>query len=80
MGASGHRRVVVGAGTRLPVAGDEVEIAVVDGPRRAPRLEGGRLIVPGPGAPGFHVGPRIAAWIKTRCSTSDSRSARPCPT
>ncbi len=55
-------RVVVGDGTRLPVAGEEVEIAVVDGPRRAPRLEGGRLIVPGPGAPG----PRVAAWLKTR--------------
>ncbi|MCH8952181.1 MAG: M48 family metallopeptidase [Proteobacteria bacterium] len=59
-------RIVVGAGTRLPVAGEEVEIRVVDGPRRAPRLEGGRLIVPGPGAPGFEVGPRIAAWLKAR--------------
>ncbi|MHA1528172.1 MAG: M48 family metallopeptidase [Alphaproteobacteria bacterium] len=55
-------RVVVGAGTRLPVAGEEVEIVVVDGPRRAPRLEPGRLIVPGPGAPG----PRIAAFLKAR--------------
>ena len=63
-------RIVVGAGTRLPVAGEEVEIAVVDGPpgesRCAPRLEGWRLIVPGPGAPGFEVGPRIAAWLKAR--------------
>ncbi len=55
-------RVVVGAGTRLPVAGEEVEIALIGGPRRAPVLGDGRLIVPGPGAPG----PRIAAWLKTR--------------
>jgi hypothetical protein len=55
-------RVVVGDGARLPVAGEEVEIAVVDGPRRTPRLEDGRLIVPGPGAPG----PRIAAFLKAR--------------
>jgi len=58
--------VVVGDGARLPVAGEEVEIAVVDGPpgepRCAPRLEHGRLIVAGPGAPG----PRIAAWLKAR--------------
>jgi predicted metal-dependent hydrolase len=59
-------RIVVGDGTRLPVAGEEIEIAAVDGPRRVPRLEGGRLIVPGPGAPGFQVGPRVAAWLKTR--------------
>ena len=59
-------RVVVGDGTRLPVAGAEVEIAVVDGPRRAPRLADGRLIVSGPGAPGFQVGPRIAAFLKAR--------------
>lgn len=59
-------RVVVGAGTRLPVAGAEVEITVVDGPRRAPRLADGRLIVSGPGAPGFQVGPRIAAFLKAR--------------
>ena len=55
-------RVVVGAGTRLPVAGEEVEVALLDGSRRAPRLEDGRLIVPGPGVPG----PRIAAFLKAR--------------
>ncbi len=55
-------RVLVGDGTRLPVAGEEVGIAVVDGPRRAPRLENGRLILSGPGAPG----PRIAAFLKSR--------------
>jgi predicted metal-dependent hydrolase len=56
----GH--VVVGDGARLPVAGEEVDVAVVEGPRRAPYLENGRLIVPGPGAPG----PRIAAFLKAR--------------
>jgi hypothetical protein len=60
----GH--VVVGDGTRLPVAGEEIGIALVDGPRRAPYLETGRLIVPGPGARGFQVGPRIAAFLKAR--------------
>jgi hypothetical protein len=55
-------QVVVGDGTRLPVGGQEVEIAAIGGPRRAPYLENGRLIVPGPGAPG----PRIAAFLKAR--------------
>ncbi len=63
-------RTVVGDGTRLPVAGEEVKIAVVDGPpgepRCAPRLEHGRLIVPGPGAHDVQVGPRIAAFLKAR--------------
>jgi hypothetical protein len=63
-------RVVVGDGTRLPVAGEEVEIAVVDGPpgepRCAPRLEHGRLILSGSGGRGFQTGPRVAAWLKTR--------------
>ena len=63
-------RVVVGDGTRLPVAGEEVEIAVVDGPpgepRCAPRLEDGRLILSGSGAPGFQPGPRVAAFLKSR--------------
>lgn len=55
-------RVAVGAGTLLPVAGETVEVALQPGPRRAPVLAGGRLLVPGPGAPG----PRIAAFLKTR--------------
>ncbi len=63
-------RVVVGDGTRLPVAGDEIEIRVIDGPpgepRCAPRLEDGRLILSDSGSRGFQVGPRVAAWLKTR--------------
>ena len=51
-------RVVVDGGTRLPVAGDEVEIHLADGPRRAPQLEAGRLILSGAGARGFQAGPR----------------------
>lgn len=69
-------RVVVGDGTRLPVAGDEVEIAVVDGPRRAPRLADGRLIVPGPGAHDLPVGPRIAAFLKARARDALVPAAR----
>ncbi len=65
-------RIVVGDGTRLPVAGDEVEIAVVDGPRQAPRLEDGRLIVPGSHAPG----PRVAAWLKARARDALVPAAR----
>ena len=63
-------RVVVGDGTRLPVADDMVEISVVDGPRGkprcAPRLQDGRLIVTGPGLRDVQVGPRIAAFLKAR--------------
>jgi predicted metal-dependent hydrolase len=59
-------RVVVGPGTRLPVAGNEVEIHAIDGPRRVPRLEDGRLILSGAGARGFQVGPRVTAFLKTR--------------
>ena len=55
-------RVVVGPGARIPVAGVEAEIALAPGPRRPPRLEEGRLVLAGPGAPG----PRIAAWLKLR--------------
>lgn len=63
-------RVAVGDGTLLPVAGEEVEIRIVDGPpngqRCAPLLEGGRLILSGAGRPGFEAGPRVAAFLKTR--------------
>ncbi len=54
--------VAVGDGTVLPVAGREVAVEVVPGPRRAPRIEEARLVVPGPGSPG----PRIAQWLKLR--------------
>ncbi len=69
-------RIVVGDGTRLPVAGDEVEIAVVDGPRRAPRLEDGRLVGPGSHADDSQVGPRIAAWLKARARDALVPAAR----
>ena len=59
-------RVAVGHGARIPVAGDVVEILTIDGHRRAPRLEDGRLILSGAGARGFQVGPRVAAFLKTR--------------
>jgi len=58
------RPIVVAAGTRLPVAGEEVEICLSDGPRRAPRLDAGRLVLSG--AAGLPPGPRIAAFLKTR--------------
>jgi predicted metal-dependent hydrolase len=56
--------VAVGAGTRLPVAGEEVEVCLVDGPRRAPRLEPGRLVLTGQA--GSLPGPRVAAFLKAR--------------
>jgi predicted metal-dependent hydrolase len=70
------RRVVVGPGTRLPVAGVEVEIHTVDGPRRAPRLEGGRLILSCAGLRGFQVGPRVMAFLKTRARDALVPAAR----
>ncbi len=54
--------VAVGPGAVLPVAGRAVEVVRTDGPRRPPRIEAGRLLVPGTGA----AGPRIAAWLKLR--------------
>jgi predicted metal-dependent hydrolase len=69
-------RVVVGPGTRLPVAGVEVEIRTVDGPRRVPRLEDGRLILSGAGLRGFQVGPRVTAFLKTRARDALAPAAR----
>lgn len=60
--ARAPRAVTVGAGTALPVDGAPVEVATVPGARRMPRIESGRLVVQGPGAPG----PRIAAWLRMR--------------
>jgi predicted metal-dependent hydrolase len=59
-------RVVVGDGTRLPVAGNEVEVRVIEGPRRAPQLMDGRLILSGPAGRGILAGPRVAAFLKLR--------------
>jgi len=57
-------QIAIAAGTRLPVAGTEVEVCLRDGPRRAPRLESGRLVLSGPA--GLPLGPRIAAFLKMR--------------
>jgi hypothetical protein len=59
-------RVAVGDGVRLPVAGSQVEIQVINGPRRAPRLEDGRLILSGSAARGVQAGARVAAFLKSR--------------
>ncbi len=59
-------RVIVGDGTLLPVAGREVEIRMIEGPRRAPHLEGRRLILSGPKPRGFLAGPRIVAFLKSQ--------------
>ena len=69
-------RIVVGNGTRLPVAGDEVEIRAVDGPpgepRCAPRMADGRLILSGSGSPGS----RVATFLKSRASDALVPAAR----
>ena len=52
----------VAEGARLPIDGRDLRVTRQDGPRRPPRIEGERLILSGPGAPG----PRIAAWLKER--------------
>jgi predicted metal-dependent hydrolase len=69
-------RVVVGEGIRLPVAGKEVEIRMIDGPRRAPRLEDGWLILSGPTARGVLAGPRVAAFLKSRARDALVPAAR----
>ena len=70
------KRVAVGPGSVLPVAGEEVEIVVVDGPRRAPLLREGRLILSGHGARGAQVGIRVAAFLKTRARDALVPAAR----
>ena len=69
-------RVVVGPGAQIPVAGVEVEILTIDGPRRVPRLEDGRLVLSGAGARGFQVGPRVTAFLKTRARDALVPAAR----
>ncbi len=53
---------IVGPGVDLPVAGVPVPVIARPGPRRAPVLQDGALILQGAGA----EGPRIAAWLKLR--------------
>jgi predicted metal-dependent hydrolase len=69
-------RIAVAGGTRLPVAGEEVEIRVIDGPRRAPRLDDGWLILSGRGLSGARAGPRVAAYLKTRARDALVPAAR----
>jgi predicted metal-dependent hydrolase len=69
-------RIVIGPGTRIPVAGVEVEIRAVDGPRRVPRLEDGLLILSGAGLRGFQAGPRVMAFLKTRARDALVPAAR----
>jgi predicted metal-dependent hydrolase len=65
-------RIAVDDGTLLPVGGVEARVSLVPGPRRAPVLAGGRLLVPGPGA----AGPRIAAFLKSRARDALVPAAR----
>lgn len=59
-------RIVVGDRICLPVAGNEVEIRIIDGPRRAAHLEDGQLILSGPAPRGVLAGPRVAAFLRSR--------------
>jgi len=65
-------RVPVGDGTLLPVGGVDVQVVLAPGPRRAPELAEGRLVVAGPGA----AGPRIAAFLKARARDALVPAAR----
>jgi len=67
-------RVAVGVGAQVPVAGEDVEVCVLDGQRRAPYLEPGRLVLPG--AAGLSAGPRVAAFLKTRARDALVPTAR----
>ena len=67
-------RIAVGNGTWLPIAGEEVEVCLLKGPRRAPYLEHGRLMLAG--AAGLAPGPSIAAFLKTRARDAVVPAAR----
>ena len=54
--------VVVAGGATLPVAGQMLELRQVAGPRRAPCVADGALVLSGPGP----AGPRAAAFLKVR--------------
>jgi hypothetical protein len=69
-------RIMVGCGTRMPVAGQEVEIHMIDGPRGAPRLEEGRLVLSGRGLSSVQAGPRVAAFLKARARDAVVPAAR----
>jgi predicted metal-dependent hydrolase len=65
-------RIEIGVGTLLPVGGAETRVVLAPGPRRAPVLADGRLVLAGPGAPG----PRIAAFLKARARDALVPAAR----
>ena len=69
--ASQPEVVPVCAGATLPVAGLPTPIVVRPGPRRAPALSGGMLVLQGAGA----EGPRIAQWLKLRARNALSVAA-----
>ena len=62
--------VPVVPGARLPVAGEMVEVVASGERRGAPRLEAGRLLVPGAGP----VGTRIALWLRERARAALSEA------
>jgi len=60
------RPVIVAPGTVLPLGGEPLLIVQTSGPRRAPRVETGRLLVQGTG----HVGRRVRAFLRDRARSS----------
>jgi len=64
--------VMVGPGMFLPIDGEPVRVEVRSGPRRAPALQDGVLVLGGTGA----EGPRIAAWLKLRARDALLPAAR----
>lgn len=53
-------RIRIDHGTRVPVAGRELTVVIAPGPRRAPVIDAGQIVVRGPGDPG----PRVAVLLK----------------
>ncbi|MDH3669141.1 MAG: M48 family metallopeptidase [Paracoccaceae bacterium] len=64
--------VVIGDGSRLPVAGKMARVRCEAGRRRAPHLTDGILLVTGPGP----AGPRISAFLKSRARDALVRAAQ----
>lgn len=65
-------RVVVAPGADVPIGGVAHRIELRDGPRRAPFLETGRLVLAGRGA----EGPRVAAFLRLRARDLVEPAAR----
>src|SRR5690606_33231416 len=64
--------VLVRPGVRLPVGGRPVLVELRPGPRRAPVLEDGAVVLQGAGAEGA----RIAAWLRLRARDALLPAAR----